>query len=320
MADKCLVCDRELKKLERRGDAAHYDCGYCGPYRLTGTAEAQIRGTFTTDDAKVPRMKSVLSHAIRRMSGQGSWANIDSLAFESIVYRENWLPSLSEQANNFILWLGANQRPGHGITVSADNFASIIGTDSEEGAGFVISHTLERGLISGVVAKFLSGPLHISNTQLTFSGWQYYDNLKKGSLDSRKAFMAMKYGDIEMDTVFEQFKQSVAQAGFDLVRLDQRPVAGLIDDSLRVEIRTSRFLISDLTHGNAGAYWEAGYAEGLGKPVIYSCRKDAFKEQAHFDTNHHLTVMWELSNLARSANELKATIRATLPTVAKMMD
>ena len=54
------------------------------------------------------------------------------------------------------------------------------------------------------------------------------------------------------------------------------PKAGLIDDRLRVEIRTSRFLIADLTHENAGAYWEAGFAEGLGKPVIYTCEKSKF--------------------------------------------
>ena len=100
-----------------------------------------------------------------------------------------------------------------------------------------------------------------------------------------------------------------------------RPKAGLIDDRLRVEIQTSRFLIADLTHENAGAYWEAGYAEGLGKPVIYTCEKAKFEEQkTHFDTNHHLTVVWDADNLSEAADELKATIRATLPGEAKLTD
>jgi len=32
---------------------------------------------------------------------------------------------------------------------------------------------------------------------------------------------------------------------------------------MRLEIRRSRFAVVDLTHGNRGAYWEAGFAEGL---------------------------------------------------------
>jgi nucleoside 2-deoxyribosyltransferase len=61
-----------------------------------------------------------------------------------------------------------------------------------------------------------------------------------------------------------------------------------------VEIRACRFLIADLTHANNGAYWEAGFAEGLGKPVTYTCKKSEFAKASHFDTNHHLTVLWEI--------------------------
>jgi len=82
-------------------------------------------------------------------------------------------------------------------------------------------------------------------------------------------------------------------------------------------------LISDLTHRNPGAYWEAGYAEGLGKPVIYTCRKDVFEDKRagpHFDTNHHLTVIWDLAGLDAAMSKLKDTIRATLPDVAVLSD
>jgi len=84
-----------------------------------------------------------------------------------------------------------------------------------------------------------------------------------------------------------------------------------------------RFLIADLTHRNPGAYWEAGFAEGLGKPVIYTCRKDIFDDKTkgtHFDTNHHLTVAWEAANLDAAMSKLKDTIRATLPDVAVLTD
>ena len=157
---------------------------------------------------------------------------------------------------------------------------------------------------------------------LTFNGWNYYETLLKGAATYRKAFMAMKFGDDDLNAVLENvFEPSVKKAGFDLIKLDDVPQAGLFDDRLRVEIRSSDFLIADLTHANNGAYWEAGYARGLGKPVIYSCEKEKFKSQTtHFDTNHHLTVQWDKNAPEQAGEELKATIRATLPQLAKLED
>ena len=89
----------------------------------------------------------------------------------------------------------------------------------------------------------------------------------------------MEYGNPELDKIVEEtFKPAVKQTGFDLFALNEKPRAGLIDDRSRVEIQTSRFLIACLTHDNAGAYWEAGFAEGLGKPVIYTCEQKKFQD------------------------------------------
>jgi nucleoside 2-deoxyribosyltransferase len=105
------------------------------------------------------------------------------------------------------------------------------------------------------------------------------------------------------------------------MRLDQQPKAGLIDNHLRVEIQKSRFLVADLTYNNNGAYWEGGYAEGLGKPIFYSYEKSFFRgKPSHFDANHSYTVLWDFENLAQAAAELKDAIRATLPDEAKMTD
>ena len=154
-------------------------------------------------------------------------------------------------------------------------------------------------------------------------GWEHYENLREGSGKYRKAFMAMKFDDSKLDRVFtDVFKPSAKQAGFDLFTLNEVLRAGLIDDRLRVEIQASDFLIADLTHDNNGAYWEAGYAEGMGKPVIYTCEKRKFESDktTHFDANHHLTVLWEDAYLSKAGEQLKATIRATLPHLAKMND
>jgi hypothetical protein len=68
-----------------------------------------------------------------------------------------------------------------------------------------------------------------------------------------------------------------------------------------------------------------GYAEGLGRPVIYTCRRDVFEDRKsenhpHFDTNHMVTVPWDPADPASAAPKLKDTIRATLPTEALLTD
>lgn len=206
---------------------------------------------------------------------------------------------------------------------------SAVGAVDATGLGFIVSEAVNRALINCHVqyvqplrpseSQYLISPM-----QLTIEGWLYFENLKRGLTASRIAFMAMGFGDPELDRIYQDhFVPAVALSRFKLKRLDEDQPAGLIDDRLRVEIRQSRFLVSDLTHRNPGAYWEAGYAEGLGKPVIYSCRRDVFEDKKaspHFDTNHHLMVIWDPANLQQAVAKLKSTIRATLPNEAMLSD
>ena len=82
---------------------------------------------------------------------------------------------------------------------------------------------------------------------------------------------------------------------------------------MRIQIKDSAFVIADLTHDNHGAYWEAGYAEGLGKPVIYICEKAKFdKKKSHFDTSHCTTVLWSIDDPEEFKRQLVATLRRSL--------
>jgi nucleoside 2-deoxyribosyltransferase len=132
--------------------------------------------------------------------------------------------------------------------------------------------------------------------------------------------MAMPYGEEEVETIVNDwFRPAVDETGFRLVRLDDAPRAGIIDNHLRVEIRRSRLLISDITHENRGAIWEAGFAEGLGMPVIYTCKKGEMGGK-HFDLRNCQTVAWDPDEPRAAAEALKATIRNSLPDEAVLTD
>ena len=264
-----------------------------------------------------------ISHALRTMQRINKKVELSESMIDAIL--EKPLPRPQEQADLLIRWLAEHtDNPGDQVSLSPiEHHLSIIGAKTEEGFVLVLSHLIKVGLVDGKLESMLSGGyIGFDELALTFEGWNYYETLLKGSAVYRKAFMAMKFGDAELNAVLENvFKPSAKLAGFDLFKLDDEPRAGLIDDRLRVEIQSSDFLIADLTHGNNGAYWEAGYAEGLGKPVIYTCEQDTFNSQKpHFDTNHHLTVLWDKNAPEQAGDLLKATIRATLPQLAKLED
>jgi hypothetical protein len=227
------------------------------------------------------------------------------------------LPTPDAQADNLIRWLGDNSLgPGETARVGSPTHSAIIGAMSGKGFDFILKGLRDEWLLSNYQAL---GD-HPQAGYLTFAGWQRYEALRIGIPSGRVAFMAMKFGEPHLDAFLsDHLRPAVKATGFERWRLGDSPKAGLIDDRLRVEIQACRFLIADLTHAKNGAYWEAGYAEGLGKPVIYTCKRSEFAKASHFDTNHHLTVLWESDKLAEAAKNLMNTIRATIPEASRSL-
>ncbi len=88
---------------------------------------------------------------------------------------------------------------------------------------------------------------------------------------------------------------AITEAGYKPLRIDQKEHVNKIVDEIIAEIRRSRFLVADFTHGDDGArggvYYEAGFAHGLDLPVIFTCIEDAV-ETLHFDTAHYNHIVW----------------------------
>lgn len=135
------------------------------------------------------------------------------------------------------------------------------------------------------------------------------------SRDLSQAFVAMWFGD-EMKEHFEKgIRPAIENLGYDVFKIDEKPDVDKIDDEIIGEIRRSRFLVADFTHGSAGArggvYYEAGFAYGLGLTVIRSCRKDIMdRNELHFDVRQHYHIAWETSEQLRDG--LERRIRALI--------
>jgi hypothetical protein len=295
-----------------------YVCARCGKFVLCGTAANGFSDSFMT-----LHRRAVLSHRLRRRQRpDGTPVPIyeDELGTFNL---DDPLPSPARQADSLILWIGDHQpSQAQELEILEPEVSAWIGAPiTPNGQDEALTWLLQQQQIQMLVKEHdaINGPTRLG---LTFDGWQRYEALKYAVVESRRAFMAMKFGDEELNRIVDEyFKPAVARTGFELRVLTEGQAAGLIDDQMRVALRTSRFVVADLTHGNNGAYWEAGFAEGLGRPVFYTCRKKEWDEgKAHFDTSHLNTIVWDPGNLEEAASRLTATIRATLPAEAKMTD
>jgi len=323
----CLICCRQNIEFNTDPGYRVSTCPRCGVWVALPAepdAGAALMNRLHDPDPKIAlRRRARLSHLVRRLQ-RPSWTPVGVPIAKLAEWKlDGPAPSPAEQANDLILWIGDHQDDYSKLVMIqrqvAPEVGAWVGAPLTNGDDVTTVFWLIESIPRAFLERGNTSGAHVS-VQLTLAGWERYQALRREVRDNRRAFLAMKFNDVALDhVVTECFKPAAAAAGFSLETVLEGQPAGLIDDQMRVAIRTARFLVSDLTHGSHGAYWEAGFAEGLGRPVIYTCRKAEWDAQrSHFDTNHMTTVVWDPDNLADAAARLTATIRATLPDEAKM--
>jgi hypothetical protein len=332
----CNICGKLSGTIRDLGGWQVVDCPRCGSWTVLGDYPQPTLFHYLDKklgdwgDKAARHRRSQLSHIVRRQQTGANVVNIPVGDLEA-WHLDDPLPTPAQQLDDLVLLLGERQpsRAEWALPLTAEEISAWIGClagDPERELEWLLQQIaadtwIERpaGLARDALeaASPLSFPL-----RLRLNGWNRYFELKSAQVTSRSALVAMKFGDPELNNVVETcFRPAVERAGFRLRVLTDGQPAGSIDDHLRVALRTSRFVIADLTHGNQGAYWEAGYTEGLGRPVIYTCKQEVWDQaKTHFDTNHLVTIIWNPGELRQAQDQLTATIRATLPGEAKLED
>jgi nucleoside 2-deoxyribosyltransferase len=112
------------------------------------------------------------------------------------------------------------------------------------------------------------------------------------------------------DAYFNGIKKAIEATGYEAVRIDLKEHNQKICDLIMSEIRHTGFLVADFTGHRHGVYFEAGFALGLGLPVIWTCRKQDI-ENAHFDTRQYNHILWETAD--ELCTKLKNRVLATIP-------
>lgn len=135
----------------------------------------------------------------------------------------------------------------------------------------------------------------------------------EGVRATRQVFVAMWFDDAMSDAYEYGIEPGIRDAGFVPMRIDEKKDANRIDDDIIAEIKKSRFVVADMTHGPKGVrgsvYFEAGFAYGCELEVIYCCRRDCI-DGLPFDTRQYHHIVWETP--AELRRELAERIRARI--------
>lgn len=308
--DRCPVCRVSLEPPAMcAGDfAAVVDCAGCGRH-VFGWRLVEYLNRFDTDR----KVRANLAHQVSKLP---AGTEVDLMWVGQVIERTR-LPGPLERIDLMVQLLGSSRGIGEGLDLLSLATCVHLGCEDEMQVLWVAGQAGRRGFVDTKSRV----------TSLTAEGWEHFDKLQRSALNSRHAFMAMRFGDAELDRIYQDHMiPAVAATDFTLRTVNgPHQTAGSIDNRMRVEIRNSRFLVCDLTHGNRGAYWEAGFAEGLGRPVFYVCRADVLDSKdrevaPHFDTRQQLIIPWHPDNPGPGMQKLKDAIRATLPDLARMED
>ena len=116
--------------------------------------------------------------------------------------------------------------------------------------------------------------------------------------DSAQAFVARWFNDSVKIAYKDAIAPAIKAAGYDHRPIEEADSLDPITDQIIAEIRRSRFVVADFTHGCDGArgsvYYEAGFAHGLNIPVIFTAQEGT---KPHFDTSTYPHICWTPNDL-----------------------
>jgi hypothetical protein len=147
----------------------------------------------------------------------------------------------------------------------------------------ILSEFAKKGLIERTGLLKLGGDSFFKSLRFTHDGLDYVEELLSQGPQSKIGFVAMSFSG-ELQEVRAAVKSAILGAGYQPLIVDEvhNPSDKTIPDRIFSSIRQSKFCVADFSQHKHGVYFEAGFALGLGRPVIYTCRKEDF-DQAHFD-------------------------------------
>jgi hypothetical protein len=310
----CYVCGTSAEKYQFGQTASvSVNCPVCGEYVITHQLVEHLRGL--NGQSLEPREASLLPFLS---------AHIRQATTRPMLTLDNWRAAAEQQAQTpistklrlLLELIASRSTPGRFADLLPREAAPRVSANGWEELEYLLKHLAETELIErhsrpDVAPSTGSGVSVLTSipiARLTVKGWETVSPI--GGNVAGRCFVAMSFHE-SLTPAFENgIKPAIeVDCGFSAYRVDQSEHNDQITDKIIGGILSSQFLVADFTGQRQGVYFEAGYAKGLGRPVIWACHADE-ANLLHFDTRQYNHVLWKTP--AELRVKLTDRIRATI--------
>ena len=278
-----------------------------GRYIITGT-RAVVAGGWSEEQ----RMLVTSWLVNQRSMGDAQPRISDSMEIDSIRH-----PSVFERAENLFKYISSqlssigdvfripykpqNLEENHPKWVHYAKMLAWSGSTKLNDVEYLLRFLEDQNLIA-------PPPKVISVTErcvLTANGHAHLAKSGTPTVDSTQAFVAMWFDSSLDEAFYRGIEPGIKECGYSAVRIDQTEHLDKIDDQIIAAIRRAKFLVVDLTEGEVAkkedgtitggtrgsVYFEAGFAQGLNIPIIFTRRKNS-PGKIHFDIRQYPCIFW----------------------------
>lgn len=337
MTEYCPICKRELIKAPLCKDTySIIDCETCGKYIYPHSTAAWIGYVhpFEKDNLKMFLFHNKNDHGLAFIGTEDSYStyiknNPNSASYLVSLERvHDWYPQTFAQRIDYILMcLGKHSHyVGEMVNFRFEDFCWLLFIHGERKDNCYIQDELWTQI--NYFCKYFKDKDYANiilqsnaitnkkedfhaDCQLLTTGWSRVEEINRKNLNNKKAFVAMKFGS-ETESLREAIKKGIRAAGYEPVIMNEVEHNKQIVPEMLYQIRNSKFVIAELSHHNNGAYYEAGYAFGVGKEVIHICSEKALTDDLHFDVKQVNTITYKDDNLEELSEKIKHRIIATI--------
>jgi len=308
--NSCPIC---VQDYQTKGmlNPATLNCRRCGTYSISYEAACHARSLS-------PEERTILSGWIRERTEHNRPVEITNSIVANVSQLDGVPQTIPDKLNRLLLNLARKtDPPGKPVRVDLEYDHPLAYAKETTDLLFFIESLKEQGLIRHT-DKFQSTEgfgetVTVVDCYLKADGWTRVEQLSHVGRESKQCFVAMSFSKEKpvLTKVYEAIRNGVQEADFDCYSVKDEPHNDKICDRIAAGIKSSRFLLADVTEHKQNVYFEAGMAMGLGLQVIWTCEETDI-DNAHFDTRQYKHILWKKGDWSTFSQAITDHIRATI--------
>lgn len=278
-------------------DVYEIECKRCGKFLMEGIlVRIMQNGQVDKDDE---HLLPYLSAHTRQATESGILSEIHRDNWQDLARAHTTTPVPLKVTKLLDLIAAHSPWPGYQAIINADLDYPLMDASSGKEVSYLLKHLVDLDYLEADREGYI----------VTVKGWERLEPAVGGGGIPGRCFIAMSF-DPSLNNAYELgIKSAVIDCGFDPIRIDRVHHNEKICDKILAEVRLAQFVVADFTYHRGGVYFEVGFAMGLGRPVIWTCRKDDF-DNTHFDTRQYNHIVWSTPEDLKA--KLTERIRATI--------